>query len=181
MKRQAEPEPQYPDGGFGDSLRSQMSESLLRQLALDDAREQREIAQAEREREHRADLARERAIEFLVRQATERGDQVTMQQRMTGEGLGRTPAEFIAERAAIMDMEDQRAAARQRAEFNKWQLQQSADSSHDSSDIQAESVRWKEHHAEWGPKVAEQRARRRDAAAVVRADRRLREMGYKGV
>jgi hypothetical protein len=106
-------------GGFADAgIRARMSESLQRRLAEDDAREARETAKAERERAHHADRQRERAIADLVRQAIERGDQVTMHQRATGEGLGRTPSEFIASRAAIMDLEDRRAEADERAAFS---------------------------------------------------------------
>jgi hypothetical protein len=80
-----------------------------------------------------------------------------------------------------MDIEDQQEEARRRAEFNKWQLQQSAEMSHDTSEVEAERAKWEAHAAEWGPKVAAKRARQEETRKMIRADRRLREMGYKGV
>jgi hypothetical protein len=122
-------------GGFAAAgIRSRMSESLQRRLALDDAREQREAAQLERERAAaHADAQRERAIASLVAEAIERGDRVTMHQRATGEGLGRTPSEFIASRVALMDLQDRQAEAEERAAFNRWKVEQSAEWSADTS------------------------------------------------
>jgi hypothetical protein len=139
MSRKArDPQPQYQGGGFNDSLRSGMSDQLRRLLAADDFRSQQEAAEIERQRAAHADLARERAIASLVAEAIERGEGVTHQQRMSGEGLGRTPSEFVAQRAAIMDMEDAREEARRRSEFNRWQLQQSAAHTYDDTAVQAE-------------------------------------------
>jgi hypothetical protein len=176
-------DPVYKGGGFGDAvdIRERMSESLQRQLALNDAKEQREIALAERERQIAADAARERAIASLVAQAAERGDAVTLAQRADGRGLGRLPSEFVRERAALMDAEDARAEAEERAAFRRWQLAKSAESTFDSSDVEAERAKWAAHHEEFGPRVAAKRERKRETAKMIRADRRLRAQGLGGV
>jgi hypothetical protein len=86
-----------------------------------------------------------------------------------------------AAQADAFYIEDQRAEARQRAEFNKWQLERSADASFDDTAVQAEKATRAEHAAEWGPKVAEKRARERETRDLIRADHRLRQMGFRGV
>jgi hypothetical protein len=174
-------EPQYQDGAFDGSLRSRMSDELQRKLAQTDEQEQREAAQIEHERAVHADEQRERAIQALVREARERGEAVSLQQRADGRGLGKLPSEFVAERVALMDLEDAREDARRRAEFRRWELQQSDDLSHDSSKWEAERAEQRAWAEEWGPKVEAQRARRRETAGMIRADRKLREMGFRGV
>jgi hypothetical protein len=97
-----------------------------------------------------------------------------MRDALAGRGLGHTPAEFVAQRAAVMDMEDLQAAARESAAFRQWQQQQSADTSANISELEHEAAVQREHHAEWGPKVAEKRARKREIWKVVNANERLR-------
>jgi hypothetical protein len=109
-------------GGFGGSARSQMSDQMLRRLAEEEAHEAHEAAREARERRQRAAAYQERSEQAAFIQA-----------RQTGRPAGHTHGEFLAFVSAQMDREDAQEAARRRAAFNRWQLEQSADASADMS------------------------------------------------
>lgn len=137
-------------GGWGDAVRERMSPALQAQIALDDQREQREAAKVERQREHDREQWHERALLGAANQAIAQGQPVTVHQRMTGEGLGHTPAEFIAQRHALMELEDAQHEADERRAFNRWKLERSAELSADTSaptPAEAEMGARIEHHA----------------------------------
>jgi hypothetical protein len=158
-------------GGFG-SLRERMSAPLQRQLALADAQDQREAAAKKHQRSVEAEEWRERAFQAAVNEAVENGE--SMQDALAGKNLGNTPSEFIAKVNAQQDFEDSMAAARQNVEFRKWQQEQTADTSANISDGEAERAKWREHHDEWEPVSAGKRQRKREIWKVVNANERLR-------
>ncbi len=147
-------EPQYAGGGFGDAsgIRSQMSEQLQRRLAVEDAREAQEAAKEARRQEQIAASYQERAIAAAIQEAHARGEMVSVHEayRTNGASLGHTVGEFIAQRHALMELEDAQQEAREAAEFRRWKLERSADMSRDSSaptPAEAEMSARIEHHA----------------------------------
>jgi hypothetical protein len=130
-------------GGFGGSLRSQMSEQLQRRIAEQEAAEAREAAQEERARAQRAEVHQENAIQAAISQALENGEDFHPRM-LRGERLGHTRQEFLAMQSARMDAEDAQLAARQQAAFRKWQAEQSASMSGDTSAHVVEAERAEE-------------------------------------
>jgi hypothetical protein len=165
-------------GGFTPT-HPMMSDRLQRQLALNDAKEQHDNAVQQQRYEQETADRRERAFQLAVNEAVENG--TPMLDALAGKNLGHTPAEFIAKISEQQDYEDAMAAAKQQREFNQWQLAQSADNSFDKSDSEAETAKWKAYDAEHGAARAERDSRRHETRKMIRADRRLREMGFKGV
>jgi hypothetical protein len=156
-----------------------MSDRLQRQLALADAEEQREARQAEHQRAGEAESWRERAFQAAVAEAVENGE--SMQDALAGRNLGHTPQEFIDKVNAQCDFEDSMAEARQANEFRKWQQSQTADTSADVSDVEAEAAKWKQYDTEHGADHAERKARRRETRKMIRSHDRLKQMGLGGV
>jgi hypothetical protein len=169
----------YMGGGFGDSIRERMSPALQQRLAWEEQAEARENAKIERQREIDREKWHERSILGAAQQAVDRGELITVHQRMSGEGLGHTPAEFIAERVALMDIEDMREENRRRAELRKFQLDQSADASFDVTAAEDEKSRWAQHHAEHAPAVAAKRQARREIWGIIKANESLKRTGLR--
>jgi hypothetical protein len=119
-------------GGFGGSLRSQMSPQLQRRLAEAEAAEAKEAAQEERARAQRVEDLRERSVQAAVAQALENGAEFSPRM-LRGQGYGRTRAEAIAYFSDLQDVEDRRAEAQERIEFQKWQIRRSESMSGDST------------------------------------------------
>jgi hypothetical protein len=119
-------------GGFGGALRSQMSPQLQRRLAEEEDREARELAQEQREQRVRAEQFQETAIQGAIAMALEAGE-AFHPRWLRGERLGNTTSEFIAQRAQMMDVEDAQREARQAVAYRKWQLEQSASLSGDTT------------------------------------------------
>jgi hypothetical protein len=105
-------------GGFGGSLRSQMSPVLRRRLAEEEDREARQVREEERARAQRAEAFKESSIQGAIHQALENGEAFSPRW-LRGEKLGHTTSEFIAQRAAQMDVEDAQREARRQAAIRK--------------------------------------------------------------
>jgi hypothetical protein len=60
-----------------------------------------------------------RNTQAAIRQRLEAGEAATPA-LLRGEGLGRTPTEFVQYRTAMMDVDDARERAKYRREFEKW-------------------------------------------------------------
>lgn len=165
----------YVSGGFGDSSRSEaMSDGLRRRMAAADAEFDRQAASEARERRERAEEFRARCEQAAVADAVERG--VTAFDALRGRNVGHTHGEFVARVNAEMDLQDAWSSARERAEFNRWQQEQVAESTAHTSDLEAEAASRAAHHAEFGPRAAETRRRRIQAQKVAQAVVR-RELG----
>jgi hypothetical protein len=119
-------------GGFGGSLRSQMSPQLQRRIAEQEAAEAREAAQEERARAQRREDFEARNVQAAISQALETGEEFSPRM-LRGQGYGRTRSEAIAYYSELQDMEDARAQVRERREFEQWQIQRSAAMSGDTS------------------------------------------------
>ena len=119
-------------GGFGGSLRSQMSPALQRRIAEEEAAEAREQAQLERERAQRAEDFQARNIQAGIVQALEAGQEYSPRM-LRGETLGRTRQEAIQHYSSLQDVEDRRAEAAQRRAFNRWLAEQGELNSGDTS------------------------------------------------
>jgi hypothetical protein len=125
--------PVYERGGFGDSRASRLSEGLEVRAAAEQQMFDEAAAKAERERTRRAELFQERALQSAIAQAMEAGEHVNPRQAMRGLGIGHTPREFIQMRSAVMDREDAHLELVAHAAFVKWQREQAADMSGDTS------------------------------------------------
>jgi hypothetical protein len=110
-------------GGFGGSLRSQMSDQLQRKIAAEEAAEAREAAQEERARAQRVEALQENAIQAAIAMAIENGEEFHPRM-LRGERIGHTSQEFIAMVSAQQDLQDAQLAARQRITYNRWLEQQ---------------------------------------------------------
>jgi hypothetical protein len=123
----------YMDGGFGNKATMEHGSPQLRaRMARIDAEDERQAVVEERERAQRAADLHARAVQASIAAALERGEEFDMRRAMR-HGVGRTHAEILAEASARMDYDDAVAAARERAEFNRWQLAKSASMSADMS------------------------------------------------
>jgi hypothetical protein len=167
-------------GGFGDAALSEMSPRLRARVQAADAEYAREVAKEERERAFLRDEEREAAIAASVIQAADRGEVFDLQEALQ-RGIGRTPNEVIEYASAMADIQDMRVAAEKRKLFNEFEAGFSADMSAPTPAEVAEKEAERAHHAEWGPKVAEERARRRETRRMIRANDRLKQMGLGGV
>src|SRR5829696_7997652 len=87
---------------------------LPRPMPSMSVRPAREVA----ERRVRAERLAESNIAASVRMAEERGELLTMRERM--EGVGRTPSEAIAFYSAVADVEDRKRAAKLERQFREW-------------------------------------------------------------
>jgi hypothetical protein len=172
-------EPVYVGGGF-DSSRSAMSEDLQIRLAAADAIQADEDAKAERARKQRVEALQERAQQAAIAAALAEG-QAFSPKMLRGEGLGHRPSEFIAQRAAMMDIEDAHAEAQAAAEYRRWQAEHYAATSADTSaptslqleegaQMQARARRHREREYERERAVRE--ARRLAAQDAARGDRK---------
>src|SRR5215203_2010170 len=90
-------------GGFNGSVRDQMSPSLQRRLAAEEAAEAREAAQVLRDREAVADELHSRNLVSAIALAQNAGEYVDIARAMRGEGIGHTKAEFLQMRSDAMD------------------------------------------------------------------------------
>lgn len=127
-------------GGFNQD-RSHMSPSIRAQIAELEARADEDERRRENEeavwRAHNGVLdARERAArfqanseDFAIRTAIAEG--IPVHEALRGKGVGHTHREFVEIASARQDLEDAQRAARQRQTFNKWQAEQSEQSSGD--------------------------------------------------
>jgi colicin import membrane protein len=125
-------EPVYEGGGFGGSIRSRMSEDLQIRLEAVEAQDQMDAAKAEKDRKRRVEQFQERAQQAAIAAALEAG-QAFHPRMLRGEGVGHTPAEFIAQAHARMDVEDAHAEAQAAADYRRWQREYYAGTSADTS------------------------------------------------
>jgi hypothetical protein len=82
----------------------------------------RELAQAKQdaaEREQRAEAKRSAAMALYAQQAEERGEAVSAFALATGQVAGRTVTDILAGAAAMADIDDARAAARERRQASE--------------------------------------------------------------
>jgi hypothetical protein len=190
MRGQAEPE--YEGGGWGNSMLDRMSPATRARVMQADAEYERERAVEEREAKQRVDELRAQAFRASVQEALDRGELVDMRQAMRDGGVGRTPREAIEYASAQMDMEDARRAAEVRKAFNEFQGEYYADTSAptpvelEAGAARADRDRRNEESArsrrvEARRRVKERRAREEETRRMIRADRRLRQMGFRGV
>jgi hypothetical protein len=96
-------------GGFGDSLRAQMSPATQRRIAEAEAAEAYEAAKQERERAVRAQAWQERSEELARRTAVDEAlaaGEDASPRALRGERLGHEPHEFLALMSARQDHED---------------------------------------------------------------------------
>jgi hypothetical protein len=123
-------------GGFGDSLRSQMSPATQARIAEAEAVEAYEAAKAERERSVRAQAWQERqeeaARQSAIREALEAGEDASPR-ALRGERLGHTTSEFIALMSARQDVEDAQLEAAKRQAMRRWEASYDAGMSGDVS------------------------------------------------
>src|SRR5215213_1718972 len=112
-------------GGWGDDglEAAGASDALRRRVAEADAQEARAAARADEERRLRTQQLQENAIAMSVRQAEERGEMITMHDRL--HGRGRTKAEALRYYSALGDLEDARRQAKVQREFQRWQQRES--------------------------------------------------------
>ncbi len=126
-------DPVYHGGGFGGSARAGLSEGLSIRLAAVEQLEAAEDAKREQERKRRAEAFEERAFQAAIAQAIADGENVNPRLAMQGRGIGHQPHEFVAMISERMDLEDQRLEAVQHREFLRWQAEQSASTSGDTT------------------------------------------------
>jgi hypothetical protein len=119
-------------GGFGGVLRSQMSPQLQRRLAEAEAAEAKEAAQEERARAQRREDFEARNAQAAIAQAIEAGQEFSPRM-LRGQGYGRTRQEAVQYFSDLQDVEDRRAEAQERIEFEKWQIRRSESMSGDST------------------------------------------------
>jgi hypothetical protein len=172
-------------GGFGGVMRAQMSEGLQRRIAEEEDREARQVREEERARAQRAEAFKESNIQGAIAMALESGESFHPRW-LRGEKLGHTTSEFIAQRAAMMDVEDQRREARRQAAIRKMMAELSEAETGDTSahTIMAERAEKAEADAR-RDRVLLQRGRQiqrhqtirlaREAAAI---DRKMERLGY---
>src|SRR5215211_3217739 len=112
-------------GGWGDDglAAAGASDALRRRVAEADAQEARQAARADQERRLRTQQLQENAIAMSVRQAEERGELLTMQDRL--HGVGRTRQESLEYFSAVQDLEDARQAAEAARRFRAWEQHES--------------------------------------------------------
>src|SRR5215216_7006884 len=91
-------------GGFNNSLRSQMSPQLQRQIALQEQVEAKEAREEERLRAQRREDLEARNVQAAVAQALENGAEFSPKM-LHGQGYGRTRSEAIAYYSELQDME----------------------------------------------------------------------------
>ena len=84
--------------------------------AAEDARERQEARRAEAERADRAEQAHDAALSQYAAQAESRGEVISAIQLATGQGLGRTTADILADAQGAADREDARQASRDQRE-----------------------------------------------------------------
>jgi hypothetical protein len=130
-------------GGFGGSLRSQMSPQVQRRIAEQEAAEAREAAQEERARAQRREDFETRNVQAAIAMAIENGQEWSPRM-LRGQGYGRTRSEAIAYYSELQDMEDRRAEVREAKEFENWKIQRSASMSGDTSAHTTEAERAEE-------------------------------------
>jgi hypothetical protein len=160
-------------GGFGVSLRSQMSEGLQRRIAAEEAAEQRQMAAEQRERTQRAEAWQQNAITAAIQDALARGEEFSPKM-LAGRGLGSTHSEFIQQRAALMDVEDAQIQARQAVAYRKWLQEQSDGMSGDTSAHTVLAERAEEaEQREKRDRDLVRRGRQIDRARIIRSARQL--------
>jgi hypothetical protein len=96
---------------------------LQHRYAAVDAQERQEAARAEREHQILLEQRQADDIALSIRMAEERGELVTMQQRL--HGVGRTCQEAIEYFSALQDIEDAKAAARRAKKLRELDLDES--------------------------------------------------------
>jgi hypothetical protein len=163
-------------GGWNNSTLDTASPSMRARILQADAEYEAEVAREERARKQRAADQHERAVQASIAAALERGEQVDMR-RALQHGVGRTHREIVEYASAQMDHEDMLAAARERAEFNRWKLAKSASMSADmSAPTEAETAELEmtaRSQARASRRVAERRATDRRTVALARSVNRL--------
>jgi hypothetical protein len=110
-----------------------LSEGLSIRLAAVEQLEAAEDAKREQERKRRAEAFQERAFQAAIAQAIADGENMNPRLAMQGRGIGHQPHEFVAMISERMDLEDQRLEAVQHREFLRWQAEQSASTSGDTT------------------------------------------------
>jgi hypothetical protein len=127
-------EPVYVGGGFGDSSTAPKSENLRIRMEVAAEMEAAEAARAEKDRQRRAEIFQERAIQDAIAAAVAAGEFVNPRQAMQGGGtVGHEPREFIERASLQMDMEDFQAEASAAAEYRRWLADRGEASSADVS------------------------------------------------
>jgi hypothetical protein len=171
----------YVGGGFSGSSTSPMSDDLRIRMEAAESIVEAEVAKQERDRRHRAEILAERAQQAAIQAALAEG-QVFSPRMLRGEGLGHRPADFIAQRAATMDIEDAHAEAERAAEYRRWQAEHYASTSADTSaptPAEAEANRLDaERSAKYRDRIIERRVtlqhtQRQAEEIAARGDRRV--------
>jgi hypothetical protein len=121
------------NGGWADTRHERVSAPTLQRLADAEAQQARADAVAARERELAAEAWRSSQEAASIVLAAERGEPLDLRQALAQGGVGRTRAEALAYYSAVQDAEDAQVAARQAAEFRRWQQAQQADNSADTT------------------------------------------------
>jgi hypothetical protein len=140
-----------------------MSPELQRTIAEAEAAERREAAKEGELRQLRTERLEENAFHAAVQEAISRG--IDASKALLGREIGHTRGEFIAMISARQDIEDAQAAAREQVAFRKWQAEQSASWSGDTSVHVIEAERSEEQQRQeqrHRNQVARGRAVRRD-------------------
>jgi hypothetical protein len=119
--------------GWGDTRAERISAPTLQRIAAADREQARADALAERDRQLMREQAAADAFRASVEAAVERGESIDPRQAHLDGGVGHTVREFVELCAARQDVEDAQAAARQAAEFRRWQAQQAAAASGDTT------------------------------------------------
>jgi hypothetical protein len=160
-------------GGFDGSVRAGMSPGTLRLVAQLEAAEAARDRDVAAQRMVRAEQWQESALAGAIAMAIERGEDMSNPRRLRGEGLGHTPAEFIALASAEQDRQDAWEAARVGREFERWQLRESASHQVDTSAPTPDEVDARELLTS---RTADAVARRRERSKTIQAARRLAAM-----
>lgn len=170
--------------GFGTALRARMSPDLQRKIAQQQHDEAREAAVESRRREAESAQWQERNLQAAAQQAVNAGEAMTPR-LMNGEGLGRSPAEFVRQQYALMDIEDAQERARQAVAFRRWQAAQTANTTADMTaptQLEVEhATRAEEQRQDEIRRGREVHHRRREIRGMIRADHSLRRQGLGGV
>lgn len=166
----------YMGGGFGGSIRGQMSDKLRRRLHEEEASEAIETARVERDRQQRGEQLQQQALRAAIENALDAGE--SFQPRwLRGEQIGHTRSEFLALASTRMDLEDRRIEMAERAAFNRWQAERTADT---SADVSAPTPAELEDQATTAARAAEYRRKHHERSETIRHARTLARMDRQG-
>jgi hypothetical protein len=114
-------EPQYEGGGWGNSLLDGMSPSMQARIAQADYEYDKQAKVEQREAERHRGRMWEQATRASIQAALDRGEAVDLPQALRDGGVGRTPQEAVEYCSRMMDIEDERLAAKVQREFQQFQ------------------------------------------------------------